>query len=356
MQIQGLELRELVRRLKEDEPNIYANFFQRIYAEDAQFHDWRFPLWDMGHQLTRFRKLYRSEATEISHDLAFACQYIGSSKEHNHPLFFVDRPLFDACAATGIPKGIRIADLHFPYEGFTFILPKGAFKTSEGEIAFITVAHDQVGTKRYQLPGFGGKPRTLTSESADEAIIIHTFFANNAHDFTIRTDDSLYNEKELPTFHELIVGETDTGQKVNTPVLFGGNEQELDRVTEKLCALVPSLLLAMECRPDLVERERRIKTLRRDRHTEVWQPNRIGKTYRVKVSGRAEPGDHASPRQHWRRGHVRLVPIEHGHKCTCGHSRAFHDQFCMDAGCSCIGFRLYYTQTRKHWIEPILIN
>jgi hypothetical protein len=357
MQVQGLELRELLRMLKEDQPGVYARFFQRIYNEDDRFHDWRLPLWDMAHSMNRFRSFYQSGRKDLPHDIGFLSVYIGASLEHNNPLFFVDRPLFDACAATGLPKGIRIADLHFPYDGLTFILPKGAFPTSEGEVAFITIARDAPGEKHYLLPDSGGgKPKRLTVETTDDAILIHTFFAKRAHDFTIRTTDTLYNDKEIPAFHEHLINESDDPLPLNMK-LFGGNDKELDRVTLKLCSIVPMLLMAMECRPEIVERERRVKSLRRDRCTEVWTPNHIGRAYRVKLSGPDNGrGEHASPRQHWRRGHIRLMPIEHGHRCFCGHTRKLHDGFCMEANCPCKQYRLKYTNTRKHWIEPVLVN
>ena len=48
-----------------------------------------------------------------------------------------------------------------------------------------------------------------------------------------------------------------------------------------------------------------------DKHCELWSPNLIGRCYRTLRDERGG-GIHASPRVHWRRGHVRSQP--HGQR------------------------------------------
>lgn len=348
MQLQGIELRYLIERLKAGYPNIYRGVFGRIYSEDPRFHDWRLPLWLIGNTLSRVDKVTIG-ADKLTTSTGFAYQQIALAGEYNFPLFFVEPELFKACASSGLPKGLKISELKMPFPAFTFVLPKGALVTKEGDVPFITVSADLRGRKEIDL-GY----RKMMVDTSDDGLIFSTFFPGNAGDFSIRVTDSLYNDETLPVFHEHMVNET--GDRVDENPLFGDDTEAIDDITMKISALIPALIMAMECRPDIVTHERFVKQIRRDRHTEVWQPNRLGEHFRLKLEGGGEPGSHSSPRAHVRRGHFRLQPIGHGKLCVCKHAWNTHDGFCMIPGCDCKAYKLAYTETKKIWIEPMLVN
>jgi hypothetical protein len=90
------------------------------------------------------------------------------------------------------------------------------------------------------------------------------------------------------------------------------------------------LLVVLNTRQTLVEygacvRPQRFKHGRVKQH-ELWSPNLIGWRYRPAQAAEAQ-STHASPRLHWRRGHVRNQP--------CGSGRS---------------------QRKLIWIEPMLVG
>lgn len=347
MQVGGREFKQLLESTKHATPDVYAAFFSRIYNHDTRFNDWRIPLWSDAHTLLVASER-RAGGQLITEENRFSMHHISQTYEHQFPLFFVEPDLLEACMNTNLPQGLKIADLKMPYEGFTFILPTNSFYSTEGSVPFITVSRDLQGSKALSLPPpFKGRELKITA--MDDGLIIHTFFLERAGDFTVRVTDTLY-AKDTPdiNFHE-------HKQLGSVESLFK-DDVELDKFTLKLLTLTTSLLLAMEIRPDLIERQRKIKHVRRDRNTEIWEPNRLGKRFRIQVEGGVEPGEHASPRTHWRRGHYRFQPIGHRNLCRCKHGRKAHDGFCMIPECGCKQFQLEYTEVEKKWIMPVLIN
>jgi len=82
-------------------------------------------------------------------------------------------------------------------------------------------------------------------------------------------------------------------------------------VTNRLSALMLKLLVILNTRPQLVEAGESVRPQKikhgRVKHSELWSPNLIGRCYRTIREGPGG-GTHASPRVHWRRGHVRSQP------------------------------------------------
>jgi hypothetical protein len=84
-------------------------------------------------------------------------------------------------------------------------------------------------------------------------------------------------------------------------------------VTDRLSALMLKLLVILNSRPQLVEAGQCVRPHRikhgRVKHSELWSPNVIGRGYHALRDDRdLGGGTHASPRLHWRRGHVRSQP------------------------------------------------
>jgi len=85
------------------------------------------------------------------------------------------------------------------------------------------------------------------------------------------------------------------------------NPKEDKEFANRVFMFVIKLLLVMTARQSYVEvgeclRKEKVKHGRtRDG---LWAPNYIGRSYKVQSEGTGE-GTHASPRLHWRRGHIR---------------------------------------------------
>ena len=98
---------------------------------------------------------------------------------------------------------------------------------------------------------------------------------------------------------------------------------------DRVSALMLKLLVVLNTRPNLVERGQCVRPRRikrgRVKCRELWSPNLIG--WRYQVAAGIPAGTHASPRMHWRRGHIRNQPFGTGR-----------------------------TQRRLVWIEPMLIG
>ena len=82
-------------------------------------------------------------------------------------------------------------------------------------------------------------------------------------------------------------------------------------ITDRLSALMLKLLVILNTRPQLVEAGRCVRAQKikhgRVKHRELWSANLIGRCYQA-VREDLEDCTHASPRVHWRRGHVRSQP------------------------------------------------
>lgn len=96
------------------------------------------------------------------------------------------------------------------------------------------------------------------------------------------------------------------------------DEQAESDILAILERLIIQILLVMQVRPDLVDETQITQVTqgvgfkKSKGETEMWNPRWIGKNYIIREETLAAPqsgGTHASPRQHWRKGHLRRVPI-----------------------------------------------
>ena len=136
-----------------------------------------------------------------------------------------------------------------------------------------------------------------------------------AHRRTVRLNNLFYREP----------GEDIPRQARNSPLDADLDETDSEFI-ERLGVVVFGTILAMDARPQLIERGKLLKRAGKgDKVREFWSPNIIGARYKLKrevpriVDGKfayaqREGGTHASPRMHWRRGHYRNQPYGPGLK------------------------------------------
>ncbi len=251
--------------------------------------------------------------TEISaHGIAY--QVIN----HGMRIFFVSEDFARAVAATDLPHDFTLDDLHGPFPGMVVGFPTNFMREYMGrDICYIYAANCDAGD--YRVAALAGCPTVVVPKAkvgwqwyawgdGKRESFVTSFFREHPVDETI----SKY-------------GYTDyTGVKDPEGV-------EADRIaTDRVSALMLKLLVVLNTRPSLVEhgacvRPQRFKHGRLKQH-ELWSPNLIGWRYRPAQAAEAQ-GTHASPRLHWRRGHIRNQPHGPGRM-----------------------------QRRLIWIEPVLIG
>lgn len=371
--------------IKRDSPDIYKTFFNRIYADDQKFYDWRLPLYynactykfflERAHRRRREQrinprlpnlidKIHASNAlenTELPANFCLDAQLASKMAEYNNPIFFVESEMLDACMRTKPLREITVEELKLPFEGMSFILPHGKFfksnKGRTGEVSFISISRNIPGTENINIPG-----AQVEIETQDHALIVSTMFIDTLESVTLRiTNDGLCNiwETDFDMSWTEITGNEDGKQYFNSE--FTADE---DDFVKNMVAVCINLVMAMEACPELLVTERKVKHIRRDRSYEIWTPNTVGLKYRHKViDGSVEKGSHASPRSHWRQGHWRRQGIgKINTRCICGDVANLHhpeEGFCQQLNCDCRQFNLsgrkFLTYDTK-WIKPIFIS
>jgi hypothetical protein len=243
------------------------------------------------------------------------------------PVYWVTESLLRALLETDLPEDVAVSQLQMIVQGAFFMLPKGMILTPDGEsLDFFGVRQIKQGCP---LPPIqvGGIGLVLTEEGG-APMGTHS---NTAIWFTQAESGYMYAGNLSVTEREIIKGKTHLpdnydGDRIDKEQIF------LQEVTHNLLL---KLLLCMQMRPNLIEggqflqsgRKPGVKLGKAKRFDELWSPNWIGKNYQA-PSSRELGGTHASPRMHWRRGHMRRVPV----------------------GKRELGDRKWV------WIEPVLVN
>jgi len=357
-------LAQEIRRLKMHLPDVYRTYFSRIYRDDARFGDWRLPLWYAAAGI----KLIMEHPKEFENTPALAAELIVSHDlgMHGNPMFFVEPDIFRACQQTTVPGDLNIAELQLPFESFSFIFPKGVITRYGEDVQFVTLGRIPKGLVSL------AKDRNKVFELLNEetTMVFSAFFPKKLSQLSILITGDLLGEilsdKDTPVGYadQKTMDTLRVGREITQGRTAVGEDRQFALEVVPLCI---NLILAMEARPDVVERERKVKSLRHDRTTELWQPNVIGKRYRIERKAEdPEHGTHLSPRTHWRRGHWRRQGIgPRLHTCAtpdCGHELKAHcdinESFCLTVNCPCSKYtkpEKRFSEYKTRWIEPILV-
>ncbi|MCL4180227.1 MAG: hypothetical protein KJ072_21100 [Verrucomicrobia bacterium] len=218
---------------------------------------------------------------------------------HRAAVFFVREDFARAVAATDLPHDFTLDDLHWPLPGMVVGFPPRFMQEYVGrDTCYVYAANCDAGD--YQVPALAGCP-TVTVPRSKVGWQWYSWREGNLESFVTsyfrgdRVDEAITN-----------YGYTDyTGIKDTEGI-------EADRIaTDRVSTLMLKLLVVLNTRPSLVEYGQceRPQRLRHGRvkQRELWSPNLIGWHYRP-VDMSPASGTHASPRIHWRRGHVRNQP------------------------------------------------
>lgn len=235
--------------------------------------------------------------------LLAASAYLVAEK-YKCPIFFVENGLLEAAIQSKINFTVDWQKMSFPFEGFTFVLPRSSKFTINGTpIAYIHITRTTFESNPLLHQTFFDKDKTglIVFGLSPDLMFKPGFCTKNSYD---------------PDRHEwktVMDGEESS---------FSANKLEV------LLHVAFNLIFAMAARPEYVETGRKIG-MHKKSNSEIWTPNVIGRKYATKrvMEANTEKGTHSSPRMHWRRGHFRQQPYGKG-----------------------------LTEHKIIWLEPMLVN
>jgi hypothetical protein len=216
------------------------------------------------------------------------------------PLFFVSDALAQAVSLTEPPEDLTVNELHWPMEAMTFVFSHRFIQGYAGaDVNFLSVCRIQSGTAyrdAHDRP-FGVRiPRVATF-----------YVVRQGNDYEEYVSAYPLEERLSSFFHVKEMNMKGTSEQGFMMVL-PATQTEIDR-QERMNGLAFKLMLAMTARPELVEQESTERAPSKDRkkgRSFLWNPNFIGRHYRLPTETPRHEGGHASPRMHWRRGHNRM--------------------------------------------------
>lgn len=270
--------------------------------------------------------------------------------QYRVPTYFVRSEFAQAVAQTEPPEDFKFDEIKWPLPAMLFVLPTEFVLKYFGYMCpFLSIVRSDKGVYPDSLKNLPPcempiKAVNPVDNQVDRFNVVYPVYSSkevpvdytgsyplsmnvNQMDAAPFEDATYLEEEKLATAFERY--------EIKKPVsdLPEGDQERL--FNAKVQAFAVKLMLALTARPQVIklgalQRPAKIKKNRvRD---ELWHPNLIGWDYRAqRVGGTGEHGTHASPRMHWRRGHMRNQP--YGPKPW------------TDA-----------SPRRLAWIEPILVN
>ena len=221
---------------------------------------------------------------------------------HRVPVYYVAEDFIRAVAATELPHDFTLADLHWPMPAMVIGFPLRFMRDYLGtETCYVYAAEFDAGDH-----GCRFLPATPVITMPQAKV---TFGGYACVDGVLESFVSSYWKEDR--VDEII-------QKYSYTDYTGadGPKVQADKERcERLSALMFKLLVVLNTRSNLVESARRVRRARTHKgklRSELWSPNIIGAKYQVLRETTTPAGTHASPRLHWRRGHLRNQALGSG--------------------------------------------
>lgn len=230
------------------------------------------------------------------------------------PTFFVGNEFCQAVQNTQPPEDFKFSDLKWPRNSMLFVLPD-TFVRSQFKYAvpFISVSRVEPGDyPNARQPDWDVyMARSIHVPEARINFRFTCFYANQSpcdYTGTYPLDLQVSQIADAP-FADASYMEEALWHIEHTVPEDGPKDEEEDKQLQ--CAVISfatKLMLALTARPEMVTEGTCVRPARIRRGVvtkdELWSPNMIGWEYRAKHSV-PQGGTHASPRMHWRRGHMR---------------------------------------------------
>jgi len=237
--------------------------------------------------------------------------------QYQVPVYYVAVGLCDALSATAPPNELMLDDIKWPMPAMVFMLPTAfSHKFFGRQVNFISAARFTAGE---DIPSPGeiltGKMQTVGVDSPCDQIIIYYEAVepknglvsnyNSNSPVTRRVGDVFFDDIKY------------NGEIWSPEQMF--DVQEDGAFANRVFMFVVKMLLVMTARQSYVETgvEQRPAKMKHGRLRDaLWSPNYIGRAYKAKSEDGGAGGTHASPRLHWRRGHIRNQPHGTGRLLT----------------------------------------
>jgi hypothetical protein len=310
------------RFLEQNSPEyraIMRRLYPRVYENTGRYHSPKLCAAAMACAVIETERV-GLERTPVAYRLLM--MGMADLVAHQVPMFFIAPDLLEAVMRTDFHEDINWLEMKLPYETGIFILPRGALPhPTDGDTGMILWSRSPKGPMR-PVP-FGG---IAAPELANTAFILESMIPESMIWY-----NSTLSAAQRPTMrlHNLFYRQP--GEAVPKGEKASWMDDDLDEkdagYLEKVGVIAFGTLMAMNARPELVERSRLIKRVgKAEKAKEFWSPNVIGAKYKAKrevpklagdgtfAFAQAEHGTHASPRLHWRRGHFRMHAYGAGYK------------------------------------------
>lgn len=347
-----------IRELKEHQPTAYKVFFPRVY-HGVDNYNWRWANYASAMHII----LALSDPTYVeSYDSQRnATLFSAIWEESGLNQFFVTPALYDAVANTDPPADIAFNDFQMPHEAMVFQLPTGKLTYNGHSVPYIGICRLRSG--KYESKG---RTAVVKVDIEADKFLFTTAIPDASIHFGIGAFGAGLKQILEGGVDVLAFSDDATDGQTNDPTKKKITPDVV--LVNQMMRIALNLILAMEVEPELLERGRKVSMHKKESYREVWQPNFIGRKYRIVYSKPGvAPGTHASPRMHWRSGHFRRqgVGTRKPIACLCGHLDRSHadgeygSRYCMQPDCNCFKYRQVgggYDDHRTVWIKPILVN
>lgn len=278
-------LRQMADSQEKNEPSIWSIVYPRIYQDIGEFGSPRIAAACCGDALAKLNYMTVQQAPSMRAHLLAALKM----KRFIFPNYFLAKELWQASQQTQLPPDTDWLTIKFPMESAIMVLPKNVLIHPSG------VPIDFLGYARVQKDEvFDYDSHRFQSEFTSLIMFTGIDTPNGAEILSHHQHHHL-----SPLVKESVPAATVQPYDLLANPMSSGENEWLNAQFYGLC----SLLGLMSARPSLVEHGRKIG-IHKKSGRQFWTPNIVGKGYRLK---RHEPqdGTHASPRTHWRRGHLR---------------------------------------------------
>lgn len=249
-------------------------------------------------------------STEVlAKDIPLQSQFATCSKliEYRMPTFFISRPLLEALLVSEPPEDYAFGDLHWPMPAMLFVFPERRIESpSDGWLTCMGVAR--------LSPGQFSNPFSndmLLGQTMEGLRLGHEGFSYFAPASTGIVFGSIHAAKADTAIRDITGTKDPDFARV---YVRDAEATELSAVDNNFLGMLGSLamrlLLLLNARPDFIGTSRQIRkasTNPKKPSTDLWSANILGENYKLRTDASAShpAGTHASPRLHFRRGHMR---------------------------------------------------
>lgn len=222
------------------------------------------------------------------------------------PVYYVAESLCEALSMTAPAEGMMLSDVKFPMPALVFMIPTAfSHKFFGRQVNYIAAATFRAGEElpspgtilagKMQSVGVAGEQMILYYEAVEpDTGLISNYNSNTPTNRLVSDvyhDDIRYN------------GELVSDEQTFDPKADG-------EFSNRVFSFVIKLLSVMAVRPTYTETGECLRAAKMKHGRErdaLWAPNYVGRAYKTQRAdkGAGAGGTHASPRLHWRRGHMR---------------------------------------------------